>query len=230
MPGPRWAFLERGWLLGGCGGRAVEPAPYGDWISQDRWALRQALGSCAAGLGPREALVRDGGALLLPVRSWISDPSLCGGPPVSPRARSPSEGHSPLPVVAVADLGPWACACHAWRPLMCHLGGASGQAFPAIPWSVWSIWSAPGVSAVFWTAPEAHVLAASPGGWGPPGHCPVCLGRWGLKDCVVCSSHLQRRCLGTSAGTDRQGGFPSVVPSRLLGCFILKKLCQAFDH
>lgn len=91
-------------------------------------------------------------------------------------------GRSPLAAMAVQAWAP--CCVLAPRGALSHgrLGGASGQVFPAVPWSV------PAVSAVFWTAPEAHVLAVSPWGWGPPGHHPVCLRRWGLKDCVVRSS------------------------------------------
>lgn len=188
---PGGPFWRGGGSWGAVGGELWSPLPRkSGFLGTDGLSARPWVRGRGGTQDCERPLVRDGGVLLLPVRSLISDPSLCGGPPLPPRAQSPSEGHSPLPVLAVADLGPWVCACHAWRPLTCRLGGASGQAFPAVPWSVWSVWSAPGVSAVFWTAPEAHVLAVSPGGWGPPGHCPVCLGRWGLKDCVVRSSRL----------------------------------------
>lgn len=91
-PGPWWAFLEKGWLLGGCGGRALEPAPSGDCTSRDRWALRQAWACRRGALRLRGAPGAGWGVLALPVSRLISDPGLCGGAPVSPRAQSPGGG------------------------------------------------------------------------------------------------------------------------------------------
>lgn len=96
--GPSW---RRDGSWGAAGGEPWSPLPLETaLLGTDGLSARPGL----AGAGHCDCegpLVRAGGVLALPVSSLISDPGLCGGAPVLPRAQSPGGGARLWP--------PWQC-------------------------------------------------------------------------------------------------------------------------